>query len=126
MRPGGASPEMARNRAARAELCLVELRDADGSRLPRDVTAEQARRLIADGAAVRVGHGKRMFLRLRAVLPPDSSRPLHGQAAIRPSNPAAVYHHNYRACMCWSSLPLPVRPETEREARDRKQELRSS
>jgi hypothetical protein len=126
MRPGGASPETARNRAARAELCLVELRDADGRRVPRDVTVEEARRLIADGAAVREGRGKRAFLRLRAVLPPDSNRPLHGQAATRPSNPAATYHHNYAACMRWRSLPVPVRSETEREARRRKQELQPS
>jgi hypothetical protein len=111
---------MVRNRAARAEPCLVELRDAEGRRLPRDVSPEEARKLIADGAAVRVGHGKRMFLRLRAVLPPDSNRPLHGQAATRPASPAATYHHNYGACMRWGSLPVPVRRETEREVRGRK------
>lgn len=110
---------MARNRTARAELCLVELRDADGRRLPRDVSPEESRKLIADGAAVRVGHGKRMFLRLKAVLPPDSNHPLKGQAPTRPSNPAATYQHNYAACVRWCSLPVPVKAETERESRER-------
>lgn len=94
------------NRAAKPEVCLTVVRDADG-RFLRLADQAQTDRLIEGRAAAWHGYGSERHLRLRVALPPNSLRTLSGKASTRESNPSALYHHNARACEQWAPDARP-------------------
>ena len=98
-----ALPDLAK-RAAEAEPCSVEIRDADGWLL-RTANREQAERLLAAGGAHWSGYGNRQDLRLTIALAPNSLRTMLGTSGnANGGNPATVYHHN-PACRFWPRGP---------------------
>jgi len=89
------------HRAAKAKLCLIDVRDLDGRRI-RSATLAQAEQLVSTGVAIPIiGENGWKEVRLSFTLPPNSNRPLVGRTAASKANPKSTYHHNQRGCETW-------------------------
>jgi hypothetical protein len=87
------------HQAAKAELWL---RDADGRAL-RPVRIDQARQLIAAGAAYPIvgADGNWREVRLNTSLPPNSRYTFIEHRPAAAGSHGARFEHNHRACNLW-------------------------